>query len=432
MHNVGDDIPDFVAQLTVDVQDEDGSLLGFVAIDRVVRGSCSGGIRMAHDISRSEVRGLANAMSWKFAFMNLPAGGAKSGIVCPLDADKQEQQRRLALFGKKIAPLLRSFYAAGGDINVGPSELAIVKRGAGLPTRERPGTRRGGYFTAFGVCTTITAWLQEAGIENSAATAIIEGYGSIGQPLARGLQEAGVRVIGISTLAGGLLNPEGINLDALDALKQQHGDDCVAHYTDAAQLPGAELLLQKTTVLVPGARPWAIHQGNAPDLQCKAIIPASNIPVTPEAMSVLEKAGVVIVPEFVTNSGGTFGCALINRGFSDAAAKRLLQRVYSARLQGLLRRATAGNESVRRTAERIADENRERLNKQAGSKRAILTSIFERGNGFRRLWSRLALQLFTACYGWFGNRAARLPAALHAAAAEAVYSRAVSKSFDPE
>jgi glutamate dehydrogenase/leucine dehydrogenase len=429
MNGLTESFPDFVPQLNVDVQDEDGSTLGFIAVDRVVRGRCSGGIRMTHDLTRAEVRGLANAMSWKFAFMNLPVGGAKSGIICPADANIKEKQRRLALFGKKIGPLLRTFYSSGGDIGVGPDELAIVKHAAGLSTRARPGSRQSGYFTAFGVCTTITAWLEAAGIESIEATAIIEGYGSVSQPLARLLEDAGVRVTGISTVAGGLFNEAGIDLDALDALKDEHGDACVLHYTNGTCLSPSELLQQKTTVLVPGARPWAIHQDNAGQLKCDVIIPASNIPITPEATVLLEKAGVVVIPEFVSNSGGTFGGGIVNQGFSDTEAEKLMQRVYSARLQGLLGRVEADTVPLRTMAERIAEENRERLETNANSRLATLSAAIGRGHSLRRLSSRIALSVFGIVYRLFGDSVQHLPTALHAAAGEAIYNRAVSESF---
>ena len=103
-----EDIPKFVPQLVVEIPDEDGSPLGFVAIDRVVRDRCSGGIRMTGDVSRAEVSGLANSMSWKFAFMNIPTGGAKSGIICSPETGDEEKQRRLAIFGRKAGPILRN------------------------------------------------------------------------------------------------------------------------------------------------------------------------------------------------------------------------------------------------------------------------------------------------------------------------------------
>ncbi len=429
MNILAENPPDFVSQFNIEVQDDDGGPLGFIAIDRLVRGTCSGGIRMTHDISQAEVRGLANAMTWKFAFMSLPVGGAKSGIICPADAGPDEKQRRLALFGKKISPLLRSFYSCGGDIGVGPAELAVIKSAAGLPTRERPGTQLGGYFTAFGVCSTIITWLETLGRQANGTTAIIEGYGNVGHPLARLLYRAGIRVTGISTMAGGLFNESGIDLDALEILRGKYGDDCVLHFNKAAHLSPSDLLRQDATVLVPGARPWTIHQNNACQLKCKAIISASNIPVTPAATLLLERVGVAVIPEFVSNSGGTFGGGLVNQGFSRAVAEKLTHRVYSARIKGLLRRAEADAVPLRTAAKRIAEENINRQERNEGNEWAALSAMLARTNGFRKLMYRSVLPVHRLAYRLFGDDVQRFPAAFHAAAAEAIYNRVVSESF---
>lgn len=426
------DIPVLVPQLLINVPDEDGSTLGFIAIDRVVRDRCSGGIRMTHDVTRDEVSGLANSMSWKFAFMNIPTGGAKSGIICPRDASEDEKRRRLALFGEKAGPVLRRLYTTGGDIGIGPRELAIVKHAARLSTRERPGTWQSGHFTAFGVYSTITTWLSISGIDAARATAILEGYGSVGQPLARLLESEGVRIVGVSTIAGGLFDEEGLDLAKLEKAKHDFGDECVLHYDSARQIPSSDLLRQKATVLVPGARPWSINCRNAGGLQCDAIIPASNIPITPAATLRLEERGVVVLPDFVCNSGGTFGCGLINRGFSNSFAEQMIRRVYEARLQGLLNRAETESLTVRSAAERICEENRQRLHGTGASKAARAFAVFFRGRGWLGVWQRLALELHTVGFRLLGPKVRHLPGVIRNAAAEAIFHRVVTESFRTE
>ena len=62
--------------------------IGYLAIDAIVNGKCSGGTRMTTDITEDEVINLARAMTLKFAFKNSAIGGAKSGILLPQDADR--------------------------------------------------------------------------------------------------------------------------------------------------------------------------------------------------------------------------------------------------------------------------------------------------------------------------------------------------------
>ena len=54
---------------------------GVLVMDSTVLGPASGGIRMLPDVTEEEVRILARAMTLKNAFFDLPAGGAKAGII---------------------------------------------------------------------------------------------------------------------------------------------------------------------------------------------------------------------------------------------------------------------------------------------------------------------------------------------------------------
>ena len=57
-------------------------------------------------------------------------------------------------------------------------------------------------------------------------------------------------------------------------------------------------------VLVPGARPDAIHAGNVGSINTKLITPAANIPYAPDTTAILEQRGIVALPDFVSNAGG--------------------------------------------------------------------------------------------------------------------------------
>jgi len=67
---------------------------GYLVIDRLVRGVCSGGLRMREGCTLAEVRGLAAGMTLKEGLhyqpgnRYVPLGGAKGGIDCsPHDPD---------------------------------------------------------------------------------------------------------------------------------------------------------------------------------------------------------------------------------------------------------------------------------------------------------------------------------------------------------
>ena len=66
----------------------------------------------------------------------------------------------------------------------------------------------------------------------------------------------------------------------------------------------AELLEQECDILIPAAREGVINQANAPRIKTKLIAEAANGPVTFKAETILNKMGVVIIPDVYLNAGG--------------------------------------------------------------------------------------------------------------------------------
>ena len=65
-----------------------------------------------------------------------------------------------------------------------------------------------------------------------------------------------------------------------------------------------ELLELEVDVLVPAALENVITKENADQIKAKAIIELANGPVTPEADEILQKRGIISVPDVLANSGG--------------------------------------------------------------------------------------------------------------------------------
>ena len=64
--------------------------IGWIVIDSMGYGSATGGIRLGKNVNLEEVKQLANEMTLKFSFYNLPIGGAKAGICSPLPINRKE------------------------------------------------------------------------------------------------------------------------------------------------------------------------------------------------------------------------------------------------------------------------------------------------------------------------------------------------------
>ena len=65
-----------------------------------------------------------------------------------------------------------------------------------------------------------------------------------------------------------------------------------------------ELLELDVDVLVLAALDGVIHEGNAENIKAKVILELANGPVTIEADKVLEKNGIVVIPDILANAGG--------------------------------------------------------------------------------------------------------------------------------
>ena len=65
-----------------------------------------------------------------------------------------------------------------------------------------------------------------------------------------------------------------------------------------------EILESDVTVLIPAALENQINADNADRIRAKVIVEGANGPTTVEADDILEKKGVVLVPDILANSGG--------------------------------------------------------------------------------------------------------------------------------
>lgn len=65
-------------------------LKSIVVIDNVAAGPTIGGVRMAPDLTTTEIRGLARAMTFKNAAAGLPHDGAKAGIMADPKTSNKE------------------------------------------------------------------------------------------------------------------------------------------------------------------------------------------------------------------------------------------------------------------------------------------------------------------------------------------------------
>ena len=92
---------------------------------------------------------------------------------------------------------------------------------------------------------------EDAGINLSGAAVAVQGFGNVGAITAEYLQAAGARVVAVSDRGGGVHNPAGLNIPALQAHKRATG--AVAGFAGARDISVAETLEADCDILIPAA-----------------------------------------------------------------------------------------------------------------------------------------------------------------------------------
>jgi glutamate dehydrogenase/leucine dehydrogenase len=297
----------------VHVYDPQTGMKGVVVIDCTALGStAAGGIRMLPDITTEEIFRLARAMTYKFGTLGVPIGGAKSGIWADPGIRGEERKNLMRSFGRAVKPLIPAGLAFGADIGTEAEDLDFIFEGAGLPpqgtglmAQKKDGEPIENHVTGYGVVVAAKAACEFAGIDIRGAAVAIEGFGKVGGGVARYITEAGARVVAISTVDGMILNRDGLDVALLLERRKQAGDRAVGEYEKAEHLAREAIFSLPVDILVPGARPYVIDGKNVEQVKAEVVSSIANIPITEEAEERLFQKGILVVPDFVSNAGGT-------------------------------------------------------------------------------------------------------------------------------
>ncbi|MEQ9582284.1 MAG: Glu/Leu/Phe/Val dehydrogenase dimerization domain-containing protein, partial [Arenibacter sp.] len=224
---------------------------GWTVINSLRGGAAGGGTRMREGLDMNEVLSLAKTMEVKFTVSGPPIGGAKSGIN--FDPNDPRKSGVLKRWYHAVAPLLKSYYGTGGDLNVDEiNEVIPITEDAGVwhpqegvfnghfkPTEadkiNRIGQLRLGVvkvlegedyspsvarkftvadmITGFGVAEAVKHYYDVHGGSVKGKRAIVQGFGNVGSAAAIYLAKMGAKVVGIIDRAGGVINEGGYTLE---------------------------------------------------------------------------------------------------------------------------------------------------------------------------------------------------------------------------
>ncbi|MGW0734883.1 Glu/Leu/Phe/Val family dehydrogenase [Streptomyces sp. NPDC002851] len=287
---------------------------GVLVIDNTARGVGKGGTRMSPTVTVDEIARLARVMTWKWAGVDLFYGGAKAGIVA--DPASRDKEAILRAFARALSNEAPREYVMGLDMGLTESDAAIIQdelgdRGAAVGTPEHLGGVAYDELgvTGFGVAEAADAAAGTLGLPLSGARVAIQGFGAVGAAAAARFAELGAAVVAVSTAHGGLHDPSGLDVPALLAAREEHGDAFVDRHPHGTVIaPGLELTVD-CDILVPAALQDVIDDETAHRIKAQLVVEGANLPTSPRAQEILAQRGITVVPDFVANAGGVVAAA---------------------------------------------------------------------------------------------------------------------------
>jgi glutamate dehydrogenase/leucine dehydrogenase len=294
------------------------------------RGPFKGGIRFHPEADEDEVKALAALMSIKTAVVNIPFGGGKGGVQCnPKELSKSELQEVSRAYVRAMVDNIGpDIDCPAPDVNTNPAIMAWMRDEYEKETRTyspavitgKPvsyggsigrdkATARGGFFI-------LQDLMDREALDPEELKVAIQGFGNAGANMAQFLHNAGYTVVALSDSQGGIYAEEGIDPIRIEKYKrktgQVAGEYCSGSVCDTERMKldgiqhvtNEQLLELECDILIPAALDNVITAKNAEKIQAKYILELANGPTTPEADEILEKKGVMIIPDVLANAGG--------------------------------------------------------------------------------------------------------------------------------
>jgi glutamate dehydrogenase (NAD(P)+) len=344
--------PARIMEVAVPVRMDDGSVevfTGWRVHHDTTRGPGKGGIRFHPELDVDEVKALAAMMTFKTALLDLPFGGAKGGVRCdPSALSIAELERVTRRYAYEMSP----FFGPESDIPAPDvntdgrvmawlmdtlSMIQSVHMPASVTGKPLAlgGTKAHSGATSSGCLDVARSAFRELGILMAGSRAVVQGFGKVGGTLAFLLSSAGMRVVAVSDVGGAVSNEGGLDVAALADHVSETGS--VAGFAGGESINADALWEVQCELLVPAALGGQITSSVAERIRAKVIVEAANGPTTVDAQPVLDRRGVVVVPDILANAGGVtasyFEWAQARQGFpwdDTLVAERLRQRMDNA------------------------------------------------------------------------------------------------------
>jgi glutamate dehydrogenase/leucine dehydrogenase len=329
-------------------------LEAIVVIDNVACGPAIGGIRMAPDVTVTEVARLARAMTLKNAAAGLPHGGGKAGIIASPSLPGAQKEALVRAFAHAIREL--SEYIPGPDMGLNEESMAWIHeeigRVVGLPRvlGGIPLDEIGA--TGFGLAIAAEAAVPYVNLDLRGARVAVQGFGAVGMHAARFLNQRGTRLVAASDSRGGIFNADGLDIE--DLITHKRNGRPLNRFSGGTAIPGDELVGVDCDIWIPAARPDVLNGKNVSRLKARLVLQGANIPATSEAEAWMHANGILNVTDFIANAGGVICASVEYRGGTQQQAMAAIEDRIRSNTSEVLERARKEKCTPRQAAAAMA------------------------------------------------------------------------------
>ena len=289
-------------------------------------GPYKGGLRFHPSVNLSILKFLAFEQVFKNSLTTLPMGGGKGGSdFNPKGKSDAEVMRFCQSFmtelSRHIGP---NTDVPAGDIGVGGREIGYMFGQYKRLRNEFTGvlTGKGMSFggslirpeaTGYGDVYFAQSMLATKGDSFNGKIVAVSGSGNVAQYATEKATELGGKVVTLSDSSGYIYDADGIDADKLafvmelKNVKRGRISAYVEKYPSAKFFAGERPWSVKCDVALPCATQNELNEEEAKMLVangCICVAEGANMPTTPEAIEVLQKAKVLFAPGKASNAGG--------------------------------------------------------------------------------------------------------------------------------
>ena len=295
-------------------------------------GPYKGGLRFHPTVNLSILKFLGFEQVLKNSLTGLPIGGGKGGSdFDPKGKSDAEVMRFCQSFMTELQRHIGQFTdVPAGDIGVGGREIGYLfgqykrlRNSFDAAVHTGKGLTYGGSLarteaTGYGLCYLTEEMLKCLKNDSFAGkTVVISGSGNVAIFACEKATALGAKVVALSDSNGYIHDPNGIQLDVVKDIKLGHrgrikeyaqrvpGSTYTEGFRGIWSIPCDIALPCATQNEITAAEAEEIVKGGA-----MAVAEGANMPSTPEAIAIFQKAGLLFAPAKAANAGGVATSAL--------------------------------------------------------------------------------------------------------------------------